>query len=99
MTIISVIICHYQTLTCYIIGTGQTNLGSRHNHDTDNDANNNCRIDENVTDIVSTTRKLSETNKYKQQTFLEEFSWDEQGFSLTSSFYSDLVHHLDDKFR
>ena len=68
MTIISVIICHYQTLACYIIGTGQSNLSSEVNKDVDNDANNNDVIDEKVGGnlLPATMKSKISTNKNNQ---------------------------------
>ena len=35
----------------------------------------------------------------QEQLEMAEFSWDEQGFSLLSSLYSDMAAHIDEKIR
>ena len=35
----------------------------------------------------------------EEQLEMAEFSWDEQGFSLLSSLYSDMAAHIDEKIR
>ena len=82
-----VIICHYQSLACYIIGTGQGEcLDVNQNHQDAEDVKNGTKDEQ---------KKLEISHSWS----LTEFSWDEQGFSLMSSLYSDMAHHIDDKLR
>jgi len=44
-------------------------------------------------------KKEPEFNKENANTQAQEFSWDEQGFSVMSAFYSDMASLFDDKMR
>ena len=79
----TVIISHHQSLACFVVGTGQDR----------------------------TLRERRERKERKeggrektpdlriQLNYLSEFSWDEQGFSLMSSLYSDMANFIDEKLR
>ena len=77
------IICHYTSLACFILGTGQRDL-------------NNNNISKKKEKRINEVR---EAEKVCVESSLTEFSWDEQGFSLMTSLYSDIAHYLDDKLR
>ena len=77
------IISHHQALACFVVGTGQ-------------DRRQRDRRDR---------REKSQDNSVLrphlriQLNHLSEFSWDEQGFSLMSSLYSDMANFIDEKLR
>ena len=82
------IICHYTSLACFILGTGQRDLNNNNNNNNNISKKKEMRINE-----------VREAEKVCVESSLTEFSWDEQGFSLMTSLYSDIAHYLDDKLR
>ena len=86
------IICHYTSLACFILGTGQRDLNNNNN-------NNISKKKEKRINEVREKVEESEAEKVCVESSLTEFSWDEQGFSLMTSLYSDIAHYLDDKLR
>lgn len=79
-----VIVCHYQSLRCFLIGTGQECYDLKTNEI--QNKGNNLRVCNLLGEGVIPMG-------------LEEFSWDEQGFSLMSSLCSDMALNIDDKMR
>jgi len=79
-----VIVCHYQSLRCFLIGTGQDSHYLELNE---------------VQNQESNHRECNLLGGGGSPLGLEEFSWDEQGFSLMSSLCSDMALNIDDKMR
>lgn len=79
-----VIVCHYHSLRCFLIGSGQECYDLKTN-ETQNKGNN--------------PRVCNLLGEGVIPMGLEEFSWDEQGFSLMSSLCSDMALNIDDKMR
>ena len=79
-----VIVCHYQSLRCFLIGTGQESHYLELNE---------------VQNQGSNLRECNLLGGGGSPMGLEEFSWDEQGFSLMSSLCSDMALNIDDKMR
>ena len=84
------IISHHQSLACFVVGTGQDRRPRER------------RDGRAVTREKTGGHQHSSTLRPElriQLNYLTEFSWDEQGFSLMSSLYSDMANFIDEKLR
>ena len=79
-----VIVCHYQSLRCFLIGTGQESYRIE-----DREMQMEAEIPRGCNLLGTGVTPIG----------LAEFSWDEQGFSLMSSLCSDMALNIDDKMR
>jgi len=77
------IISNYHALSSFVLGTGQTNPKQR--------SATYKQINQNDLKTV-----ILNQNEIKGK---QEFCWDEQGFSVMSTFYSDMANLIDDKMR
>ena len=82
------IICHYQSLASFLLGTGQTVVNQKLKDQIGKEAS---VLEAQIGGRVSSVER--------EEANLTDFSWDEQGFSLMTSLYSDIAHLLDDKLR
>ena len=80
------IISHHQALACFVVGTGQ-------------DRRQRDRRDRKDRGEKSQENSVLRPHLRIQLNHLSEFSWDEQGFSLMSSLYSDMANFIDEKLR
>ena len=70
-------------MACFVVGTGQ-NRRPRERRE--------VRGEKSKQSALRADRRI-------QLNYLSEFSWDEQGFSLMSSLYSDMANFIDEKLR
>ena len=84
------IISHHQSLACFVVGTGQdrTQRDRRDRRDGTEEGGRKKTQDS----ALRSDLKI-------QLNYLSEFSWDEQGFSLMASLYSDMANFIDEKLR
>lgn len=84
-----VIISNYHALASFVLGSGQTNN----------------KQESNISTLSNKQRQnISEANKsisfnMHSKSKKQEFCWDEHGFSVMSTFYSDMAYLVDDKMR
>ena len=84
------IISHHQSLACFVVGTGQDR---RQRPRRDGRDGRDGRVTE------KSQHSALRPDLRIQLDYLSEFSWDEQGFSLMSSLYSDMANFIDEKLR
>ena len=84
------IISHHQSLACFVVGTGQDRT-QRDRRDRRDGTEERGR--------KKTQDSALRSDLRIQLNYLSEFSWDEQGFSLMASLYSDMANFIDEKLR
>ena len=78
-------------MACYIVATEQ-----KENLWTDLNANDEILMQDKFRNILEKSQQKNINTRHLR---LEEFSWDEEGFSLMSELYADIAQMCDDKFR
>lgn len=99
-----VIISHHQSLACFVLGTGQQRRrerGGQHEGQQGGQqgGQHGRRHERQQGDHEAEKRKEKMRWQPPVTERLTEFSWDEQGFSLMSSLYSDMANFIDEKLR